>query len=66
VKYLLGNAELPEDLPHSYQLGSEDEAILAALELQEPWATTPRAVEWLRGARREKKKARTRGRSKKK
>jgi tetratricopeptide (TPR) repeat protein len=57
LKYLLGNEEVPYDLPDSYELGGEDEAILLAAELVSPWQATPKAVEWLRTFRRGKKKA---------
>ena len=58
VKYLMGSAELPADLPEHYTLGGEDEAAIATSELVGAWEGTPGAVEWLRDHRRRAKKER--------
>ena len=54
-KYLLGNAEIPEELPERFEFGGEDEAVLAALELLPAWEVTPEAMTWLRKTRRDSK-----------
>lgn len=59
-KYLAGSAAVPQRLPESYRLGSEDEAQLAAAVLAPAWRATGGAVEWLRESRRLRKKERDR------
>lgn len=46
-QYLLGYEELPQFLPLSYSLGSEEEAIICADLLIAAWDDTPGAIEWL-------------------
>ena len=46
--YLTGRRELPPDLPSSYVHGSDDEAVLCAVDLIAPWSDTPDAIAWLR------------------
>jgi len=43
----LGKTDLPPGMPSTYTLGSEEEAIICAMELVEAWMTTPGAAEWL-------------------
>lgn len=62
VKYLVGSADMPDELPSRCSFGSEEEAVLAAAELREAWRGTAGAVEWLRAARRSAKKERDRKR----
>ncbi len=45
---LLGREEVPPWPPDAYSPGGQDEAALCALELTEPWKSTPDAIEWLR------------------
>lgn len=45
--FLLDEDEMPERLPGSYQLGSEEEAAICAGLLLEVWRETPGAIEWL-------------------
>ncbi|MGH7725313.1 MAG: tetratricopeptide repeat protein [Candidatus Eiseniibacteriota bacterium] len=58
VKYLLDPSRLPESLPSSYRLGSEEEAIIAADLLVDAWRAAPEAIEWLKAWRRDTKKVR--------
>jgi hypothetical protein len=58
VKYMIGSAELPDELPNRYSLGREEEAVLAADALTGAWKGTAGAVAWLRAARRNSKKER--------
>lgn len=51
-RYLTGHRELPDDLPTEYSSGGDDEAVLCASELIEPWTGTPDAVAWLRAETR--------------
>ncbi|HPF38095.1 MAG TPA: hypothetical protein PK093_05590 [Phycisphaerae bacterium] len=56
-EFLSGTRRIPPQLPATYQLGHEDEAIICAAELGDNWRATPGAVEWLanfRGTRRRK------------
>jgi len=46
-QYLLGRKEVPQFLPPSYSLGSEEEAIICADMMIDTWNETPGAVEWL-------------------
>ncbi|MFB0524472.1 MAG: tetratricopeptide repeat protein [Phycisphaerae bacterium] len=46
-QYLLEDEQLPEFLPPSYSLGSEEEAVLCADLLKDAWNNTPDAIEWL-------------------
>ncbi len=62
VKYLIGSAELPDELPSRCSFGSEEEAVLAAAELGGAWKGTAGAVDWLRAARRSSKKEQQRKR----
>jgi tetratricopeptide (TPR) repeat protein len=50
--YLTGQKDLPVDLPSHYAMGSNEEAVLCAHDLLEPWSMTPGAVEWLRAETR--------------
>ena len=50
--YLTGHKDLPVDLPSHYAIGGNDEAVLCAHDLLEPWSATPGAVEWLRAETR--------------
>lgn len=45
--YLTGEVEMPEVLPESYAVGSEEEAILCADTLWEAWEAAPGALHWL-------------------
>jgi len=56
AKYLTGGAAMPEDLPETYRLGSEDEAQLAAATLAAAWHASEGAIEWLRRSRKLRKK----------
>jgi tetratricopeptide (TPR) repeat protein len=47
-KFLLGNADLPEDQPDSFRIGSEDEAVIVACELIDDWQAAAGAVAWLK------------------
>jgi len=53
--YLIGERDFPPDLPESYSLGSEDEAVWCAHMLLEAWESTPGALDWLKHRRDEKK-----------
>jgi tetratricopeptide (TPR) repeat protein len=46
--YLAGLRDLPPELPSHYAIGSDDEAVLCADDLMEPWSDTPGAAAWLR------------------
>ena len=45
--FLLGRRDLPPFEPTSFSLGSEEEAVCCASELDEGWNSTPGATEWL-------------------
>jgi len=45
--YFTGKREPPRRLPESYQLGSDEEAILLMVEHSVAWANHPEAVLWL-------------------
>lgn len=45
--YLTGKKDLPELLPHSYSLGSEDEAMIYVEEAREAWCSVDGSVQWL-------------------
>jgi len=45
--FLLDEEEMPERLPGSYKIGSEEEAAICADLLLEVWQATPGAIEWL-------------------
>ena len=47
-KYLVGDAELPEDTPERVTLGGDDEAAAYAVESLAAWQATPGASDWLR------------------
>ena len=47
VKYLNGNNKIPDEMPHGYSLGSEDEAICYVQDSIVPWLNTVNAPEWL-------------------
>ena len=51
LAYLKGHRKLPRHLPTSYQLGSPEQAILAAAHLLPAWGHYPFAVKWLEGVR---------------
>jgi tetratricopeptide (TPR) repeat protein len=50
--YLTGQRALPDFLPPHYAIGSDDEAVLCAYDLIEPWSATADAVGWLRAETR--------------
>ena len=50
--YLTGQKDLPVELPSHYAIGSNEEALLCAHDLLEPWSATRGAVEWLRAETR--------------
>jgi tetratricopeptide (TPR) repeat protein len=54
-QYLLKKKDLPPAPPPSFRPGSEDEAIVTAMELLKPWEATPGAVYWLAEQRRKRK-----------
>jgi tetratricopeptide (TPR) repeat protein len=56
---LLGEDQMPSNIPGSYARGSEEEATICAELTMEAWATTPGAVEWLRGRLKETAKRRS-------
>jgi len=56
--FLLGSEALRPAPGETYRIGSEEEAGVAADELNKSWKETPGALEWLRTARRERKKER--------
>jgi len=58
LKYLLAPEGLPDDLPAEYAPHSEEEAQVAADALSDAWATSPGAVDWLRGRRLDAKQLR--------
>lgn len=62
AKYLTGEVDEPDELPESFTLGSEEEAVICTGELGEAWAVTPGAEEWLsrRAASRPRRKRRRR------
>ncbi|HEV8377945.1 MAG TPA: hypothetical protein VGP99_03770 [Tepidisphaeraceae bacterium] len=61
-QYLLKKKELPPTPPPSFRPGSEDEAIVTAMELLKSWEATPGAVYWLAEQRRRRKEKERRGR----
>jgi tetratricopeptide (TPR) repeat protein len=54
-QYLLKKKDLPLAPPSSFRPGSEDEAVVTAMELLKPWEATPGAVYWLAEQRRKRK-----------
>jgi tetratricopeptide (TPR) repeat protein len=63
IAYLSGKAPIPDMLPDSYALGSNEEAILCADGLFEAWRVTPGADRWLSAAKpRPKRKPQARRR----
>jgi tetratricopeptide (TPR) repeat protein len=54
-QYLLKKKELPPAPPPSFRPGSEDEAVVTALELLKSWEATPGAVYWLAEQRRRRR-----------
>jgi tetratricopeptide (TPR) repeat protein len=54
-QYLLKKKELPPTPPPSFRPGSEDEAVVSAMELLRPWEATPGAVYWLAEQRRKRR-----------
>jgi tetratricopeptide (TPR) repeat protein len=57
-RYLAGRAEWPHAVPSAYAFGSEEEAVLCALQLGEAWRGTPGAARWLEAERRKPRKHR--------
>jgi tetratricopeptide (TPR) repeat protein len=53
VKYLLGTASLPDELPSSYGWKSDEEAMIVADQFFRAWEATPGALDWLRTTRGE-------------
>lgn len=49
IPLLMGRTVMPRESPDSYSPGSFDEAVLYARTGRKAWATTPGAIEWLRG-----------------
>ena len=47
---LLGDLDLPDELPAGFALGSMEEAVFYFLEAEEAWRETPGALDWLAGA----------------
>lgn len=47
-EYLTGDEEWTDPLPHSYTMGSREEAVVLIDELGDAWESTPGALEWLR------------------
>lgn len=47
--YLLGHRKIPKKLPPHYGVGSEEEAISFAQDLQRAWKAYPDALRWLEG-----------------
>ncbi len=47
---LLDRAEIPDELPAGYRLGSVEEAVFYFLEAEEAWHKTPGALKWLADA----------------
>ncbi len=46
-EYLLGRYALPLFEPASFSIGSSEEAVYCAEELEDGWQSTPGALEWL-------------------
>lgn len=46
--YLLGNKQMPEELPPYITCGGEDEAVSYAFDNRRAWLNTPGAISWLR------------------
>ncbi len=44
--YLTGIEEMPRDIPKSYAIGSEEEAVVTADYLWQAWEATPGALDW--------------------
>jgi tetratricopeptide (TPR) repeat protein len=55
AQFLLGRRRLPDELPDSFVLGGQDEAVLCADELLPVWRETPGALAWLEGRLRERR-----------
>src|SRR6266404_6806164 len=49
LPYMLGERQLPKQLPPYISPGGEDEAIYYVSEYHAGWALTPGAIDWLRG-----------------
>ncbi len=54
-QYLLKKKELPPTPPPNFRPGSEDEAVVTAMELLKSWEATPGAVFWLTEQRRKRR-----------
>jgi tetratricopeptide (TPR) repeat protein len=54
-QYLLKKKELPATPPPSFRPGSEDEAIVTAMELIKSWEAAPGAIYWLAEQRRKRR-----------
>jgi hypothetical protein len=61
-QYLLKKKELPPTPPPNFRPGSEDEAVVTAMELLKSWEATPGAVFWLTEQRRKRKEKERRNR----
>lgn len=46
--YFSGLKKLPQDIPNSYRIGSDEEAIIAYDTLKKAWKTYPEVLEWLK------------------
>lgn len=46
--YMLGDKPTPKQMPSSYSMGGEDEAVLYVVEGAASWAGVPGALDWLR------------------
>ncbi|HEV8607272.1 MAG TPA: hypothetical protein VGQ99_18175 [Tepidisphaeraceae bacterium] len=64
-QYLLKKKDLPAAPPPSFRPGSEDEAVVTALELLKPWEAAAGAVYWLAEQRRRRKEKEERRRREK-
>jgi len=58
LKYLAGSAAMPTSLPELYRPGSDDEAVLTTAVLALAWQEAEGAIEWLKRARKLRKKER--------
>lgn len=45
--YIIGKIKMPSQIPGSYSMGSEEEAIIYADEAFQVWIQTPGAIDWL-------------------
>ncbi len=66
-KYLLGDAEI-DYVPETYKIGSEEEAVICAMECGRAWRAMPAALDWLRtqAAKPQSKRKKTASRRKNK